>query len=470
MYNTDFKNRLVADLDAMKAAGLFKQERYLHTPQFSEVGLRDGSRVINMCANNYLGLANNPVLEETAREAIKRWGFGMASVRFICGTQTLHRELEERLSAFLGTEDTILFGSCFDANGGLFEALLGKEDAIVSDSLNHASIIDGVRLCKAARYRYNNNDMADLEAKLQEAKANGARTILISTDGVFSMDGNIADMPGLVALKKEFGAFLMVDEAHALGVLGKTGKGTDEHFGLQPGDIDITMGTLSKTCCTCGGYIAGSAELIELLKFTSPGFVYSVGMSPVLAAASAKAIEIMLREPERVQKLHRLIVDRRIIAVNDLAQEPEIGQPLEEVALADNLVLAPLLEVALGDAVEGGQQVVDVLDDVVIALPLVVAERAVCQRGQVTLGIVNRVAGGDATGAQHGPGLEGTARGGEQVIDTRGWQVGVAAVQGQFRHVGRGDGPLEVQLVHGVEVQHVHHLAADEAYHYQQDE
>ena len=183
MYNTDFKNRIVADLQNLKSTGLYKEERYIDTPQFSEVGLEDGRRVINMCANNYLGLANNPDLEKAAKEAIDRWGFGMASVRFICGTQTLHRELEERLSTFLGTEDTILFGSCFDANGGLFGALLDKEDAIISDSLNHASIIDGIRLCKAARYRYANNDMADLEAKLQEARNAGARTIMISTDG-----------------------------------------------------------------------------------------------------------------------------------------------------------------------------------------------------------------------------------------------------------------------------------------------
>ena len=237
MYNTDFKNRLVADLQNLKSTGLYKEERYIDTPQFSEVGLQDGSQVINMCANNYLGLANHPDLEKTAKEAIDRWGFGMASVRFICGTQTLHRELEERLSAFLGTEDTILFGSCFDANGGLFGALLDKEDAIVSDSLNHASIIDGVRLCKAARYRYANNDMADLEAKLQEARAAGARTIMISTDGVFSMDGIIARLDEIHALAEKYGALVHFDESHATGVLGKRGRGTHEHCGLF-GKID----------------------------------------------------------------------------------------------------------------------------------------------------------------------------------------------------------------------------------------
>ena len=303
MYNTDFKNRLVADLDAMKAAGLFKQERYLHTPQFSEVGLRDGSRVINMCANNYLGLANNPVLEETSREAIKRWGFGMASVRFICGTQTLHRELEERLSAFLGTEDTILFGSCFDANGGLFEALLGKEDAIVSDSLNHASIIDGVRLCKAARYRYNNNDMADLEAKLQEAKANGARTILISTDGVFSMDGIIASLDKIHALAEKYGALVHFDESHATGVLGKRGRGTHEHCGLF-GKIDITSGTFGKALGgASGGYVSARQEIIDTLRQKARPYLFSNSVMPAIAATTIKVLDMLEASTELTERV-----------------------------------------------------------------------------------------------------------------------------------------------------------------------
>ena len=303
MYNTDFKNRLVADLDAMKAAGLFKQERYIHTPQFSEVGLRDGSRVINMCANNYLGLANNPVLEETAREAIKRWGFGMASVRFICGTQTLHRELEERLSAFLGTEDTILFGSCFDANGGLFEALLGKEDAIVSDSLNHASIIDGVRLCKAARYRYNNNDMADLEAKLQEAKANGARTILISTDGVFSMDGIIASLDKIHALAEKYGALVHFDESHATGVLGKRGRGTHEHCGLF-GKIDITSGTFGKALGgASGGYVSARQEIIDTLRQKARPYLFSNSVMPAIAATTIKVLDMLEASTELTERV-----------------------------------------------------------------------------------------------------------------------------------------------------------------------
>lgn len=303
MYNTDFKNRLVADLEAMKTAGLFKQERYINTPQFSEVGLRDGSRVINMCANNYLGLANNPVLEETAREAINRWGFGMASVRFICGTQTLHRTLEERLSAFLGTEDTILFGSCFDANGGLFEALLGKEDAIISDALNHASIIDGVRLCKAARYRYKNNDMEDLEAKLLEARDNGARTILISTDGVFSMDGIIASLDKIHALAEKYGALVHFDESHATGVLGKRGRGTHEHCGLF-GKIDITSGTFGKALGgASGGYVSARQEIIDTLRQKARPYLFSNSVMPAIAATTIKVLDMLEASTELTERV-----------------------------------------------------------------------------------------------------------------------------------------------------------------------
>ncbi|HIX89003.1 MAG TPA: glycine C-acetyltransferase [Candidatus Akkermansia intestinavium] len=303
MYNTDFKNRLVADLEAMKTAGLFKQERYINTPQFSEVGLRDGSRVINMCANNYLGLANNPVLEETAREAINRWGFGMASVRFICGTQTLHRTLEERLSAFLGTEDTILFGSCFDANGGLFEALLGKEDAIISDALNHASIIDGVRLCKAARYRYKNNDMEDLEAKLREARDNGARTILISTDGVFSMDGIIASLDKIHALAEKYGALVHFDESHATGVLGKRGRGTHEHCGLF-GKIDITSGTFGKALGgASGGYVSARQEIIDTLRQKARPYLFSNSVMPAIAATTIKVLDMLEASTELTERV-----------------------------------------------------------------------------------------------------------------------------------------------------------------------
>ncbi len=303
MYNPDFKNRLVSDLETLKASGLFKQERYIATPQYSEVGLHDGSKVINMCANNYLGLANHPVLEETAREAIKRWGFGMASVRFICGTQTLHQQLEEKLSSFLGTEDTILFGSCFDANGGLFEALLTKEDAIVSDSLNHASIIDGVRLCKAARYRYANNDMVDLEAKLQEARANGARTILISTDGVFSMDGIIARLDEIHTLAEKYGALVHFDESHATGVLGKRGRGTHEHCGLF-GNIDITTGTFGKALGgASGGYVSARKEVIDMLRQKSRPYLFSNSVMPAIAATTIKVLEMLEESTELTERV-----------------------------------------------------------------------------------------------------------------------------------------------------------------------
>lgn len=303
MYNAEFKNRLVADLEGLKAAGLFKQERYIATPQFSEVGLKDGSKVINMCANNYLGLANHPELEKAAKAAIDKWGFGMASVRFICGTQTLHQELEERLSAFLGTEDTILFGSCFDANGGLFGALLDKEDAIISDSLNHASIIDGVRLCKAARYRYNNNDMEDLEAKLKEAKANGARTILISTDGVFSMDGIIASLDKIHALAEQYGALVHFDESHATGVLGKRGRGTHEHCGLF-GKIDITTGTFGKALGgASGGYVSARKEIVDVLRQKARPYLFSNSVMPAIAATTIKVIDMLEASTELTERV-----------------------------------------------------------------------------------------------------------------------------------------------------------------------
>ncbi len=303
MYNPEFKNRLVTELADLKSAGLFKEERYIATPQYSEVGLRDGSKVINMCANNYLGLANSPVLEETAREAIRRWGFGMASVRFICGTQTLHQQLEEKLSEFLGTEDTILFGSCFDANGGLFGALLDKEDAIISDSLNHASIIDGVRLCKAARYRYANNDMADLEAKLQEARAAGARTIMISTDGVFSMDGIIARLDEIHALAEKYGALVHFDESHSTGVLGKRGRGTHEHCGLF-GKIDITTGTFGKALGgASGGYISARKEIVDILRQKARPYLFSNSVMPAIAATTLKVLEMLEESTELTERV-----------------------------------------------------------------------------------------------------------------------------------------------------------------------
>lgn len=303
MYNEDFKSRLTAELESMRAAGLYKQERYIATPQYSEVGLKDGSKVINMCANNYLGLANHPALEQAAKEAIDRWGFGMASVRFICGTQTLHDELEERLSAFLGTEATILFGSCFDANGGLFGALLDKEDAIISDALNHASIIDGVRLCKAARYRYANNDMADLEAKILEAKANGARTILISTDGVFSMDGIVASLDKIHEIAAKHGCLVHFDESHATGVLGKRGRGTHEHCGLF-GKVDITTGTFGKALGgASGGYVSGRKEIVDVLRQKARPYLFSNSVMPAIAATTIKVIDMLEASTELTERV-----------------------------------------------------------------------------------------------------------------------------------------------------------------------
>ena len=293
MFTPEFKNKLVDTLESLKNEGLYKSERFIDSQQYSQVTLKDGSSVINMCANNYLGLANHPKVMKAAQEAIDRWGFGMASVRFICGTQTLHRTLEERLSAFLGTEDTILYGSCFDANGGLFESLLGEEDAIISDSLNHASIIDGVRLCKAKRYRYENNNMEDLENKLKEADANGAKIKLISTDGVFSMDGIIAQLDKIHELAKQYGALVHFDECHATGFLGKTGRGTHEHCGIF-GQIDITTGTLGKALGgASGGYTSGPKEIIEILRQRSRPYLFSNSIMPAIAAATLKVLDIL---------------------------------------------------------------------------------------------------------------------------------------------------------------------------------
>lgn len=298
MYTSAFKNQLAATLEDLKTEGLYKNERLIDSHQYSQVTLQDGSSVINMCANNYLGLANNPEVMQAAKEAIDRWGFGMASVRFICGTQTLHQALEERISAFLGTEATILYGSCFDANGGLFEALLGPDDAIISDSLNHASIIDGVRLCKAKRYRYENNDMADLEAKLQQADADGARTKLISTDGVFSMDGIIASLDKIHEIAAKYNAIVHFDESHSTGVLGKRGRGTHEHCGLF-GKIDITTGTLGKALGgASGGYTSGPKEVIDILRQKSRPYLFSNSVMPAIAASTMKVLDILERTTE----------------------------------------------------------------------------------------------------------------------------------------------------------------------------
>jgi glycine C-acetyltransferase len=288
--NTTFKDHLTSQLDAIRAAGTYKRERVLSTPQGTLVRANGGAAVLNMCANNYLGLAQHPKVRQAAHEALEHWGYGLASVRFICGTQGVHKELEASLSDFLGTEDTILYGSCFDANGGLFETILGPEDAIISDELNHASIIDGVRLCKAKRYRYKNCDMADLEAQLVAADAKGARFKLIATDGVFSMDGYIAPLKAICDLADQYGALVMVDDSHAVGFMGKTGRGTHEHCDVM-GRIDILTGTLGKALGgASGGYTSGRKEIIELLRQRSRPYLFSNTLCPSIAGASIAAL------------------------------------------------------------------------------------------------------------------------------------------------------------------------------------
>ena len=288
--NTTFKDHLTSQLDTIRAAGTYKRERVLSTPQGTLVRTNGGAAVLNMCANNYLGLAQHPKVRQAAHEALEHWGYGLASVRFICGTQGAHKELEASLTDFLGTEDTILYGSCFDANGGLFETILGPEDAIISDELNHASIIDGVRLCKAKRYRYKNCDMADLEAQLVAADAKGARFKLIATDGVFSMDGYIAPLKAICDLADQYGALVMVDDSHAVGFMGKTGRGTHEHCDVM-GRIDILTGTLGKALGgASGGYTSGRKEIIELLRQRSRPYLFSNTLCPSIAGASIAAL------------------------------------------------------------------------------------------------------------------------------------------------------------------------------------
>jgi len=293
--------QLSGRLQEIASAGLFKRERLLDSPQQAEVRVTEGKQVLNLCANNYLGLANHPEVVSAARDALDRWGYGLASVRFICGTQSIHKQLEERLSQFLGTEDTILYSSCFDANGGLFETLLDAEDAIISDELNHASIIDGIRLCKAARYRYKNGDMADLETKLKEAS--GARTRLIATDGVFSMDGYIARLPDICDLADKYGAMVMVDDSHAVGFMGKSGRGTHEFHNVM-GRVDILTGTLGKALGgASGGYTSGRKEIVDLLRQRSRPYLFSNSVAPPIVAASIKVLDLLTTTSELRERL-----------------------------------------------------------------------------------------------------------------------------------------------------------------------
>ncbi len=300
----DFLSHIESQLKGLKDQGLFKDERVITSPQ-NAVITANGKEVINFCANNYLGLADHPALVEAAKKAVDQYGYGLSSVRFICGTQDVHKQLEKQLAEFLGFEDCILYSSCFDANGGLFETLLGEEDAIISDELNHASIIDGIRLCKAQRYRYKNNDMADLESKLKEAVAKGARYKMIATDGVFSMDGIIADLKSICDLADKYGAMVMVDDSHATGFTGKRGIGTPEFCGVE-GRIDIMTGTLGKALGgASGGYIAAKKTIISWLRNRSRPYLFSNTLAPVITATSLKALELIKNGNALREKLQR---------------------------------------------------------------------------------------------------------------------------------------------------------------------
>jgi glycine C-acetyltransferase len=289
--DTDLRDDLRGRLDEIREAGLYKSEHLISSPQAARVRVVDRGQVLNLCANNYLGLADHPAIVSAAHEALERWGYGMASVRFICGTQEAHRELEERLAAFLGTEDAILFGSCFDANGGLFEALLGPEDAVISDALNHASIIDGIRLCKARRLRFANGDMDELEARLEEAA--DARHRLIATDGVFSMDGYYARLPEICDLAERHNAIVMVDDSHAVGFVGEGGRGTHELHGVM-GRVDIITGTLGKAMGgASGGYVAARSEVVDLLRQRARPYLFSNSLAPPITAASLRALDLI---------------------------------------------------------------------------------------------------------------------------------------------------------------------------------
>ncbi|MEM1062396.1 MAG: glycine C-acetyltransferase [Planctomycetota bacterium] len=328
--------RVGAELGELAEAGLFKSERLIDTPQRPDVVLADGRPVLNLCANNYLGLAGHPAIIASAHEALDRWGYGMASVRFICGTQPFHKTLEQEVSRFLGTEDTILYSSCFDANGGLFETLLGPEDAIVSDALNHASIIDGVRLCKAKRYRYANRDTDELRAKLREAEAAGARTKMITTDGVFSMDGSVAKLDEVCDVADEFGAIVHFDDCHATGFVGPTGRGTHEACGTAD-RVDLTTGTFGKALGgASGGYTSGRREFIELLRQKSRPYLFSNTLAPPIVGGTLKALEIAAGANDL----------RAALARNTLLFREEMARQGFEIAGDDH----PIVPVMLGDA------------------------------------------------------------------------------------------------------------------------
>lgn len=292
------------ELDAIREAGTWRDERIITTPQSARIDTTAKKAVVNLCANNYLGLSNNPELIAAAKDSYDKWGFGLSSVRFICGTQSIHKELEKKIAAFSGMEDAILYSSCFDANGGLFETLLGPEDAVISDELNHASIIDGVRLCKAKRYRYKNNNMEDLRRCLEDARASGCKKLLIATDGVFSMDGYIANLPGICDLAEEFDALVMVDDSHSVGFMGAHGRGTAEHWGCMD-RIDIVTGTFGKALGgASGGYTAARQPIVDLLRQKSRPYLFSNTLAPAICAATIRTIELLEESTALRDKVH----------------------------------------------------------------------------------------------------------------------------------------------------------------------
>jgi glycine C-acetyltransferase len=347
MYST-LKDQLADELVALKGEGLYKAEAAISTPQSARIAVGD-QRLLNFCANNYLGLADHPAMINAAQQALERWGFGMASVRFICGTAEIHQELERRLAHFLGTEDAILYSSCFDANGGLFETLLGGDDAVISDELNHASIIDGVRLCKATRLRYANRDMADLEAKLRESQ--GARHRLIATDGVFSMDGYVAPLGDIVELAERYRALVMVDDSHAVGFMGPTGAGTPELFGVQD-RVDIVTGTLGKALGgASGGYTAAHTEIVEILRQRSRPYLFSNSLAPSIAAAGIAMLDLLETSGELLQLLRENTAYFRSEMVARGFEIPESDHPIVPIMIGDAVEAAAMADRLLAEGI-----------------------------------------------------------------------------------------------------------------------
>ncbi len=343
------QRHLQEKISEIQQAGLFKRERVIEGPQQADISVDNGTSVLNLCANNYLGLANHPAVVQAAQQALKDWGYGLASVRFICGTQSIHKQLEERLSAFLGTDDSILYGSCFDANGGLFETLLEAEDAVISDELNHASIIDGIRLCKAAKFRYRNGDMNDLESKLKDAV--NSRYRLIATDGVFSMDGYIAKLESICDLAEKYDALVMVDDSHAVGFVGENGRGTPELCGVE-GRIDIITGTLGKALGgASGGYTSGHKEIIDILRQRSRPYLFSNSVAPPIVAASLKVLELVAESSTSRKRLRdntRLFREEMARAGFDILPG---DHPIVPVIFGDATLAVRMAETLLGKGI-----------------------------------------------------------------------------------------------------------------------